>query len=686
MTVMKTRIASFLCAASLSLLALSCNKAVEPASVPGPGLVTVTATIPALPGTRVAAGDAETGLSWSWEAGDKIAVVGSMPSVLDIDEGFSPQQASFTGKPVSGDKFSIIYPGTVTSLSGLEALTWDAQVQKGNDSKAHLKYFAILSDVDAFDVFTFDADWAAAHGGNFRQGGVLKLKFTLPEGTTTVSKITLATDTPLFHASNGEATVSELNLSLEDVALGEDCVLTAWMTTSWHDVAIPAGTVLSFTVAAGEKTWIRDITIAEEKVLKSGFVNTITLDGTGWFDAGRYDGGKGTEAEPWLISNATQLGYMRDDLKGGEKRWFKLVADIDMAEVADWEPLNYASPYDKEIDFDGGGHTISNFTCDYGGAYPSFFGVLFGTCHDVTFSKAKIVGTANSACGIIGGYAGTGDKRAEILRVHVQGTVTFTGNKTGVGGMVGIVGNGNITASSAFCKVTSGKNYVGGLFGYDGGKTIVRDCWTAGSVIGGQRVGGICGGLIKDESAIINCFSASAVTANFALGGIAGHCNQDKGDGMTTRMPKNVVEKSVAWNSFVRATTVTPGDMSHYSGGAVIGFTATHNFLTDCVRKPAFDFVDYSDLFGLYDQENASEETPLVVVEVEGANYNFPYHGKAAASGKTLSQVAQELGWSSEVWDFSGDYPVHVGQPPLVVDQAGSNGQLGDFGENPFIQ
>ena len=667
------------------LLPLSCNKAVE-SHVQGPAeTVTITASIPDPVNTRVAAGDAETGLSWAWEAGDKITVVGTTPSVFDIEEGFEPQRATFTGKPVTGDKYSIIYPGTSTSVSALEALSWDAQVQQGNDSKAHLQYFALLSDVDGFDTFEFSPDWAAAHGGSFRQGGVLKFKVTLPEGTEAVNKLTMAAATPLFHAGNGDALVSELSLTLDGAALGEDRVLTAWMTTSWHDDTLPEGTVLSFTVAAGDMTWIRDITLAGEKVIKSGCVNTITLDGEGWFDSGRYDGGKGTEAEPWLISTAQQLLYMKDDLKGGEKRWFKLAADIDMSEITGWEPLNYASPYDKEIDFDGDGHTISNFTCDYGGSYPSFFGVLYGTCHDVTFAKAKIVGTANSACGIIGGYAGTGDKHAEILRVHVQGTVTFTGNKTGVGGMVGIVGNGNITASSAFCKVSSTKNYVGGLFGYDGGKTTIRDCWTAGSVIGGQRTGGICGGLIKDGSAIYNSYSASAVTAGFAIGGIAGHMNQDKGDAAATRMPGNVVEKCVAWNTFVRSNSFLAGDKSHYSGGAVVGFTATHNFLTDCVRKPEFDFLDYSDLFVLYDQENASEETPLVVVEVEGANYNFPYHGKAVMEGKTLSQVAQELGWSSEVWDFSGDYPVHVGQPALVVDQAGAGGQLGDFGENPFI-
>ena len=42
---------------------------------------------------------------------------------------------------------------------------------------------------------------------------------------------------------------------------------------------------------------------------------------------------------------------------------------------------------------------------------------------------------------------------------------------------------------------------------------------------------------------------------------------------------------------------------------------------------------------------------------VEGATYNYPYNGKAAAVGKTVSEVAQDLGWSSSVWDFSKDFP-----------------------------
>ena len=44
---------------------------------------------------------------------------------------------------------------------------------------------------------------------------------------------------------------------------------------------------------------------------------------------------------------------------------------------------------------------------------------------------------------------------------------------------------------------------------------------------------------------------------------------------------------------------------------------------------------------------------------LSGGNYPiFPYHGKVEA-GKTLSQLASTtLGWSSEIWDFSGPLPL----------------------------
>ena len=94
----------------------------------------------------------------------------------------------------------------------------------------------------------------------------------------------------------------------------------------------------------------------------------------------------------------------------------------------------------------------------------------------------------------------------------------------------------------------------------------------------------------------------------------------------------------------------------------VVGYTSLKNYLTDCVRRPdavynTAVFFDYSDVFSLYDQDNSNPTTPLEVVAVTGANYNWPYHGKAAAAGKTVSDVAQDLGWSSAIWDFSTEYP-----------------------------
>ena len=396
------------------------------------------------------------------------------------------------------------------------------------------------------------------------------------------------------------------------------------------------------------------------------------------------DKGDGSAALPYILSTPEDMMKMSELVIEKECVYFKMGADIDMKDVDNWIPFNAGSPYDYLVDFDGDGHTIDNFHCDYS-SYPSFFGVLYGTVHDVNFTNAVITATTGQSCGIVAGYCGTTNHHAEAKNVHVQGKVTGS-SKTGVGGMFGVIQDAVVSICSADCEVSSSANYVGGLFGYEKSPAEVHDCWTSGSVEGPQRVGGICGGLIQTDNGIYNCYSLSSVTAGFAIGGIAGHCNQDQKAGTPTESkPNDTIEKCIAWNQFVRARTMAPGTNDHYSVGAIAGFTSCRNNLTDCMRRPDLDFQDYTDLFPILDQPNATSTSPLGVGVFEP--YQYPYHGKAAPSGSTLSDVAKSLGWSAEIWDFSGPYPAHKGSnAPAEIPEVTPGGQLPDFGENEFYK
>ena len=426
--------------------------------------------------------------------------------------------------------------------------------------------------------------------------------------------------------------------------------------------------------------------------------------------------GSGTKEDPYNIYTVADLLKMPTQLEAKKVVYFNLQADIDMTGVTNWVPLNWESPYELGIDFNGNNHTISNFFCDYA-AYPSFFGVLNGKCHDVTFTNAKVV-VNDARSGILAGYCGLQDAtkgiRGDCERVHIQGELDHTAStKYGAGGFFGFMGTGSLKACSADVLIKSKLNNVGGLFGYCGKVVEVEDCWTTGTIIGNQRVGGIAGGTVGDDDPtvpirIVNCYSTAKVYGSFAMGGIGGYFNKaaanadpSHANSPKNTTPGNVFENCIAWNEEIRANGAwgesgyTPGepkagDLSHYSCGAIAGYTSCNNTFTNCLRKPEMKydeviFFDYSDAFSLYDQQNSSASAPLVVVEVAGANYNYPYHGKPAPAGKTLSEVAKSLGWSTSVWDFSGDTPVlkkiTPGEANSDVD---TGGQLPDFDENEF--
>ena len=114
----------------------------------------------------------------------------------------------------------------------------------------------------------------------------------------------------------------------------------------------------------------------------------------------------------------------------------------------------------------------------------------------------------------------------------------------------------------------------------------------------------------------------------------------------------------IAWNTSVK--TITSGGenpSSHYGGATVVGFNSYYNTLSNNWRSPSIEFFFYNvaALNTPYDQEDSGPGKELV------RNYDYkwysPCHGKAAAAGEKLSAVASRAGFSTSVWDLSGDVP-----------------------------
>ena len=689
-------------ALAVPLLVLSgCVREKEMTEVQGP-MMTIRASLPEEPLTKAGFTVPEegTGLHLVWKEDDCIRVIsGDASAVYQIDEGFTDHSASFTGPEVPGSVFDIISPGTYESAAEAEAGD-PALTQIGNGSTDHLVFTAKLSDVAKADLseIAFTDAWVADHAGaSLNRGGIVKFVLTLPSGATNPTKVLM------------QGLGKDISVNLQDIVLGSDRVLTAYAQSGWEDVAIGGNTFTVTVMDADGTAYAATKTISGDKVLKAGTLNTISIKKG--FTAQLFAGGDGTASSPYLIASAVQLNNMHKDgvLKHQDKVYFRLIEDIDMNDLpagTAWVPLNWADPYDLCVNFDGGGHTIDHFTCSFdedqarnngetaAGVLsdnrpydkPAFFGLLYGECYDLTFTNAVITNTFGTPTGILAGYCGYSGRKATVQNVHVQGTVSFTGasgipnNQTScVGGFAGRVDFAFIDSCSADVEVTSNKNYAGGFFGIDWGEaSTIRNCFSTGSVRAEQRVGGFCGGLIKNDTKIINCYSTCEPNALRGAGGIVGFANLDKSGNNETNLPDNVIQGCIAWQPRIHTRTfdgATSGN-DYYSSGAIVGFTATHNYLTNCLRRSDMDFQDYAGDMVLYDQENASHDVALVVNNPNPSAYKhyYPYHGKAFNG--TLSDAARSLGWNETVWDLSGAVPVLTGEvegtDPSELPQSGA--------------
>lgn len=283
--------------------------------------------------------------------------------------------------------------------------------------------------------------------------------------------------------------------------------------------------------------------------------------------ASGFELGTGTEADPYIIRNQTELTCVPRALKSGQTTFFKMEADVDLNGYEDWIPANSASPYDMAIDFDGGGHKISNFFSN-SESMPSFVGVLVGSIHDVTFENPVLDVNASRA-GLLGAQAGTADgAKAEIKNVNVTGMkINVVGTTEGVGGLIGQAYN------TTFSKVKVGANIIdadddhkvpssiGGLVGVVWSGCLFSECETSGALHANQRGGGLIG-YIRDTAEDIKVEKCSSsveiVNESQNAGGLIG----------LAYAPKLTVTDSHATGD---VTTLA----SHYAGGLIGSMNGT---------------------------------------------------------------------------------------------------------------
>ena len=214
--------------------------------------------------------------------------------------------------------------------------------------------------------------------------------------------------------------------------------------------------------------------------------------------AADFNGGDGTETNPFLISTGEELAYFAAQVNGGVSyagQYIELTQDILLNKMNANGTFVSGSP--------------RAFT-SIGSAAKPFQGIFEA-------NGFEIIGLYINAVSVeyrgLFGYAGTG---SQIKNVKISGSIAGGGKSGAVAGYT----NGLITGCEVNCPVTANWNtYHGGVAGYAGADSVISNCTVLSSVEGSAYTGGIAG---YTKGQIIECQASGTVTGRENTGGIVG--------------------------------------------------------------------------------------------------------------------------------------------------------------------
>lgn len=333
----------------------------------------------------------------------------------------------------------------------------------------------------------------------------------------------------------------------------------------------------------------------------------------------QYSGsGSGTEKDPYVIYNVTQLNQVRN-FQNNTAVYFSLMKDLDLTEwtatnspTQGWNPIGVeASPFKGH--FDGNSHTISGLTVSRTSAsYVGLFGYVSGAVIKGLTVSGSVKGKDH--VGLLVGYQNGGSLTG------CKATGTVSGSQK-VGGLAGSVLSMSVTKCKAEATIRGSQN-VGGLAGY-AESTSLADCYAQPTLTAtGDNAGGLVGYFYCNKSNITmtGCATTGSVTSTGnCVGGIVGYvysCKVHVNDVFSTatlhggNYTGGLFGKMEGWDSSAAVIV----DNSYYAGelvgaesvGGLAGYTEytsfAHSYANACVtgRSKVGGLVgevyDYTDL------------------------------------------------------------------------------------------
>lgn len=356
-----------------------------------------------------------------------------------------------------------------------------------------------------------------------------------------------------------------------------------------------------------------------------------------------FEGGSGTEADPYLIRTGAQLALLaknvNETVTDYKDVYFKLINDIDLASVQ-WTAIGVGKSTPFRGHFDGNGKTIFNMMCvpvDPNDASNYINGGLFGRIEEAEIKNVTVSGGSVESTKYAGGVVGfmqgglvynCHSKLEKVTGAQVGGVVgraekgtdnriegcfnwsaveTIDTTNAFAGGIIGAAGNttikyccnyGDVTANAAKTYSTAGG--IVGIQGASSATVYIDNCMSSGTItaiLGAKNcvgAGGITGKAAHvNFGSITNCFTTGKVVCEDAAlaGGVAGVCGSivETDNLYTTIEPACGTDKDMM---FENVTKITDAQMRGKNAASLMGLNRAWSAADGELPAPDVELIE----------------------------------------------------------------------------------------------